>query len=210
MGNFSLFVMMSILLIILPGPDTGLATQNTIAHGKKGGFQTVLGISTGLIVHTLAAVLGLSALLVKSAVLFSVFKYAGAIYLIYLGIASLWSMKRNQSSADGGRQDQAKYKSKSLYRQGLLTNLLNPKVAVFFLTFLPQFVTPGTKPFGPFLGMGITYTVLTILWFVVYVSFVDYIRAWMNKPSTQRAIQGISGVVLVAFGMKLALEKAPR
>ena len=89
MENFSLYVIMSILLILLPGPDTGLATQNTIAYGKKGGIQTVLGISTGLIIHTLAAVLGLSAIIVKSALFFFVFKYVGAIYLIYLSVVKI-------------------------------------------------------------------------------------------------------------------------
>ncbi|QRG69700.1 LysE family translocator [Brevibacillus choshinensis] len=207
MGNYYLFVIMSVLLIILPGPDTGLATQNTIAYGKKGGFQTVFGISTGLIVHTLAAVFGLSAMIVKSAVLFSFFKYVGAVYLIYLGITSLWSLRKK--NGDTQSDIPAKYKHKSPFRQGFLTNLLNPKVAVFFLTFLPQFLTAGTKPFLQFLGMGMTYTILTILWFVLYVSFINYIRTWMKKPSTQRAIQGISGFVLVGFGIKLAFEKAP-
>ncbi len=207
MGNYYLFVIMSVLLIILPGPDTGLATQNTIAYGKKGGFQTVLGISTGLIVHTLAAVFGLSAIIVKSAVLFSIFKYVGAVYLIYLGITSLWSLRKKNGDTPGDIP--AKYKHKSPFRQGFLTNLLNPKVAVFFLTFLPQFLTAGTKPFLQLLGMGMTYTILTILWFVLYVSFINYIRTWMKKPSTQRAIQGISGFVLVGFGIKLAFEKAP-
>lgn len=207
MGNYYLFVIMSVLLIILPGPDTGLATQNTIAYGKKGGFQTVLGISAGLIVHTLAAVFGLSAILVKSAVLFSIFKYVGAIYLVYLGITSLLSLRKNKGETEDGTQ--MKYKHKSPFRQGFLTNLLNPKVAVFFLTFLPQFLTAGSKPFLQFLVMGMTYTVLTVLWFFLYVSFINYIRAWMKKPSTQRAIQGISGFVLVGFGIKLAFEKAP-
>ncbi|MED4581650.1 LysE family translocator [Brevibacillus choshinensis] len=207
MGNFYLFVVMSILLIILPGPDTGLATQNTIAYGRGGGFKTVFGITTGLIVHTLAAVFGLSAIIVKSAVLFSIFKYVGAFYLVYLGVTSLWSLRKNKEATHDDIQ--TKYKNKSPFRQGFLTNLLNPKVAVFFLTFLPQFLTSGTKPFVQFLGMGLTYTALTVLWFILYVSFIDYIRSWMKKPSTQRAIQGISGFVLLGFGIKLAFEKAP-
>ncbi|MCZ8517225.1 LysE family translocator [Paenibacillus filicis] len=207
MGNFYLFVIMSILLIILPGPDTGLATQNTITHGKKGGIDTVLGISTGLIFHTLAAVFGLSAIIVKSALLFSIFKYVGAIYLIYLGVTSIRSLKKNTASTNGNHQ--TRYKNKSPFGQGFLTNLLNPKVAVFFLTFLPQFLTSGSKPFLQFLVMGLTYTVLTIIWFLLYVYLIDYISTWMKKPSTQRAIQGISGFVLVAFGIKLALERRP-
>lgn len=207
MGNFYVFVIMSILLIILPGPDTGLATQNTITYGKKGGMATVLGISTGLIFHTLAAVFGLSAIIVKSALLFSIFKYVGAIYLIYLGVTSIGSLRRNTAVSDNNHN--TKYKNKSPFRQGFLTNILNPKVAVFFLTFLPQFLTSGSKPFLQFLLMGLTYTVLTIIWFLLYINFIIYISAWMKRPSTQRAIQGISGFVLVAFGIKLALERRP-
>ncbi|MEW9674096.1 LysE family translocator [Ammoniphilus sp. 3BR4] len=207
MQNFYLFVVMSILLIILPGPDTGLATQNTIAYGRKGGIETVLGITTGLIFHTLAVVFGLSAVIVKSALLFSIFKYVGAIYLIYLGVTSIWSMKKNSDSTSG--DNQIKYRNKSPFRQGFLTNLLNPKVAVFFLTFLPQFLTSSSEPFLQFLVMGFTYTILTIIWFLLYVYLIDYISAWMKKPSTQRAIQGISGFVLVTFGIKLALERRP-
>jgi RhtB (resistance to homoserine/threonine) family protein len=211
MENVCLFVLMSILLIILPGPDTGLTTKNTITHGKEGGIKTVLGISSGFMIHTLAAIFGLSAILVKSALLFSVFKYVGAVYLVYLvylGVTSLWSLKkRKEVTSDGDVQ--TKYQNKSTFRQGFLTNLLNPKVAVFFLTFLPQFLSPGSKSFLQFLIMGMTYTVLTVIWLLLYVYLIDSISKWMKKPSTQRAIQGISGLVLVTFGIKLALEKRP-
>lgn len=139
--------------------------------------------------------------------LFSIFKYVGAIYLIYLGVTSIRSLKKNTASTNGNHQ--TRYKNKSPFGQGFLTNLLNPKVAVFFLTFLPQFLTSGSKPFLQFLVMGLTYTVLTIIWFLLYVYLIDYISTWMKKPSTQRAIQGISGFVLVAFGIKLALERRP-
>lgn len=162
MGNNYVFILMSILLIILPGPDTGLVTQNTLTNGKNGGLKTVFGVASGLMIHTLAAVFGLSAILVKSALLFSAFKYIGAIYLIYLGLMSLWALKKKKEvSIEGDKQ--SLNKNKSNFRQGFLTNLLNPKVAVFFLTFLPQFLIPGNQPFLQLLAMGFTYTVLTIV-----------------------------------------------
>jgi RhtB (resistance to homoserine/threonine) family protein len=200
---------MSILLIILPGPDTGLATKNTIIYGKKGGLKTVLGITSGLIIHTFAAVVGISAIIVKSAVLFSAFKYIGAIYLIYLGVMSLWSLRKRDVSFEGYDQEENKYQGTSCFRQGFLTNLLNPKVAVFFLTFLPQFVVPESNTFLQLLGMGATYTCLTFIWFLLYVYLINYVSVWMKKPSTQHIIQGITGCVLVGFGIKLALEKNP-
>ncbi|MDN3018936.1 LysE family translocator [Paenibacillus sp. BSR1-1] len=205
MEHFYLFVIMSLLFVILPGPDIGLITQNTITSGKKGGINTVIGISSGLIIHTSAAVFGLSAIFVKSALLFSIFKYVGAVYLIYLGVTSIWSSKKKKDVSGDGHQ--TKYKNKSPFRQGFLTNLLNPKIAVLFLTFFPQFLSAGMKPFLQFLMMGLTYTVLTILWSIVYVNLINYLSSWMKKPSTQRAIERISGFVVLAFGIKLAFEK---
>lgn len=210
MDQYYFFILMSILLVILPGPDTGLATNNTIIYGKIGGIRTVFGITTGLVIHTSAAVLGLSAIIVKSAFLFSVFKYVGALYLIYLGIMALWTIKNKRTSIDS---DPAlrnnKFQNASCFRQGFLTNLLNPKVAVFFLTFLPQFVVADKNVLIQFLMMGGIYIILTLIWFMLYVYFINYINVWMKKPSTQHFIQGISGVILVGFGIKLALEKSP-
>lgn len=210
MDQYYFFILMSILLVILPGPDTGLATNNTIIYGKIGGIRTVFGITTGLVIHTSAAVLGLSAIIVKSAFLFSVFKYVGALYLIYLGIMALWTIKNKRTSIDSDPAlSNNKFQNASCFRQGFLTNLLNPKVAVFFLTFLPQFVVADKNVLIQFLMMGGIYIILTLIWFMLYVNFINYINVWMKKPSTQHFIQGISGVILVGFGIKLALEKSP-
>jgi len=207
MNQFPLFMLMSLLLILLPGPDTGLATQNTIVYGRKGGIQTVLGSAGGTLVHTLAAVLGLSALIVKSALLFSIFKYAGALYLIYLGVTSLWALRKAKNAVS--EKEDLRPRGRSPLLQGLFTNMLNPKVAVFFLTFLPQFLVTGANPLIPFLLMGLTYTVMTVIWMVLYVCLLDRVGAWMKRPAVQRVMQGITGFVLVGFGLKLALERRP-
>ncbi|MBY0145159.1 LysE family translocator [Neobacillus niacini] len=207
MENFGLFVIMCILLIILPGPDTAIATKNTLTVGRTGGFKTILGTCCALLIHTLAAVVGLSAIIVKSAFLFSIFKYFGAVYLVYLGIKTLWALKQNKTTASDIPAE-SKYEGKSCFKQGFLTNLLNPKVAVFFLTFLPQFVESGSQSFLPFLIMGITYMLLTALWFLFYIYLLDQIRAFMKKPKTQSVIEGITGTVLIGFGIKLTMEKA--
>lgn len=207
MENFNLFVLMCILLIILPGPDTAITTRNTVTVGRFGGLKTALGTCCALLIHTSAAVLGLSAILVKSALLFSVFKYIGAIYLIYLGVKTLWSMKKKEEAAGVESNTKTSFANTSCFKQGFLTNILNPKVAVFFLTFLPQFVGGGSNTFIPFLLMGITYTVLTAIWFILYVYFINKISAFMKKPKTQNMIEGITGTILIGFGIKLALEK---
>jgi RhtB (resistance to homoserine/threonine) family protein len=197
---------MCIFLIILPGPDTAITTKNTVTVGRIGGLKTALGTCCALLIHTSAAVLGLSAIIVKSALLFSVFKYVGAVYLIYLGIKTLWSL-RKKTAASVEMKTKSKFTNKSCFKQGFLTNILNPKVAVFFLTFLPQFVDAGSNTFIPFLLMGITYTVLTAVWFLLYVYLINQVSDFMKKPKAQNIIEGITGSILIGFGIKLALEK---
>ncbi|MDR4890268.1 LysE family translocator [Fredinandcohnia sp. QZ13] len=208
MENFYLFVFMCVLLIILPGPDTAIATKNTLTVGRVGGLKTALGTCCALLIHTSAAVFGLSAIIVKSALLFSVFKYVGAIYLIYLGVKTLWALRKKEVAASVEMNTASQFENKSCFKQGFLTNLLNPKVAVFFLTFLPQFVDAGSDTFLPFLIMGFTYTVLTAIWFFLYVYLLNQISTFMKKPKTQNMIEGITGAILIGFGIKLALEKA--
>jgi len=211
MVNISVFLVMCILLIILPGPDTAIATKNTLTVSRKGGLQTIIGSCCGLLIHTCAAVIGLSAIIVKSAYIFAVLKYVGAVYLCYLGIKTLWTLRtiRTQSPVvdDVGSMEH-KYSHQSCFKQGFLTNVTNPKVAVFFLTFLPQFVDGNSGTFFPFLIMGLIYTALTMLWFIFYVYLLDRISAFMKKPSTKAVIEGLTGAILIAFGIKLALEKA--
>lgn len=199
---------MCIFLIILPGPDTAIATKNTLTVGRMGGLKTALGTCCALLIHTSAAVLGLSAIIVKSALLFSVFKYVGAVYLIYLGIKTLWSLKKKEEAASVEMNTKKQFENTSCFKQGFLTNILNPKVAVFFLTFLPQFVESGSNTFMPFLLMGITYTVLTSIWFLLYVYLINQISAFMKRPKAQNIIEGVTGTILIGFGIKLALEKS--
>ncbi len=205
--NYLLFIIMSICLIILPGPDTAMATKNTLVAGKVGGVKTVFGTCVALLIHTLAAVIGLSALIVKSALLFSIFKYVGALYLIYIGIKALLAVRNREGVNTNDVTISNDNKHTSCFRQGFLTNLLNPKIAVFFLTFLPQFLNPNHNTFIQLLVMGLTYLILTVIWFAFYIFLIDKISAFMKKPKTQRYIQGLTGIVLIGFGIKLAFEK---
>lgn len=206
--QYWLFVTMCILLIILPGPDTAIATKNTLTIGKKGGLLTISGTCCALIFHTLAAVVGLSAIIAKSAFVFSILKYIGGAYLIYLGVKSFISMRKlKKGLVTSEKAEETKVEERPCFKQGFLTNLLNPKVAIFFLTFLPQFVDANNASFLPFVWMGLTYLVLTAVWFIFYILLLNAIRSFMMKPQTQLAIEGMTGAVLVGFGIKLALEK---
>ena len=208
MVNISFFLLMCILLIILPGPDTAIATKNTLVQGRSEGLKTILGSCCGLLIHTFAAVIGLSAIIVKSAYLFTVIKYVGAVYLCYLGIKTLWSIRNLYKQLPDESQTNNKYTGQPCFKQGFLTNVTNPKVAVFFLTFLPQFVDGPDQTVLPFLLMGLLYTGLTALWFVFYIYLLDQISSFMKKPRTKLAIEGVTGTILIAFGIKLALEKS--
>jgi|SRR6478735_9282554 len=146
MENFYLFVITCVFLVILPGPDTAIMTKNTLTVGKQGGFKTMLGICCALSIHTLTAIVGLSAIIAKSALLFSIFKYVGAVYLIYLGVKSLWTLRNKEKAEITETVAKNKHKNKSSFKQGFLTNLLNPKIAVFFLN-LPTSVCESWKPY---------------------------------------------------------------
>ena len=204
MENYLVYIVLCILLIILPGPDTAIVTKNTLVVSRRAGFETMFGTLTALMIHTTFAIVGLSAIIVQSAKLFTVIKFVGAIYLIYLGVKTFIAMTKRK--APTAIQTSTPSKS-SNYFQGFFTNLLNPKVAVFFLTFLPQFVANPNEPIIPFLILGITYTVLTLVWFIFYITLLSQIRAFMNKPTTQKWMEGITATVLVGFGIQLAAGK---
>ncbi|WP_147536157.1 LysE family translocator [Bacillus marasmi] len=208
MENFYLFALMCIFLIILPGPDTAIVTKNTLIDRRIGGIKTSLGIICALLAHTFAAVIGLSAIIVKSAVLFSIFKYAGAVYLIYLGVKILWSLRKKEEAASVEINTKAQFGNTSCFKQGFLTDILNPKVAIFFLSFFPQFVESGSGTFLPFLIMGMTFTLLSAIWLFLYVYLINQISAFMKKPKAKNIIEGITGTIIIGFGIKLALEKA--
>lgn len=201
-----LFAVTSFLLIIMPGADTAIATKNTLAMGRKGGLKTVLGTCCAVLIHTTAAVAGLSAIIVKSALLFSVFKYVGSIYLIYLGIKNLLSLHHKNTEEEALENNVDTYDSKYCFKQGFITNILNPNVAVFFLTFLPQFVNPEKGTFLPFLIMGTMYCLLKAAWYIFYIYMIDCIRSFMKKPRIHAMFEGAVSFVLIGFGVKLAFE----
>lgn len=196
------FIVMTLFVVMSPGVDTALITKRTLAEGKKAGFQMALGITAGSLGHTLAASLGLSALLLQSAFAFNVIKWVGALYLIYLGLTALLARKSDQNKQNINRK-----KPKSAFQEGLLSNLLNPKVAVFFLTFLPQFVTNADRAMIDLFLMGCVYALLSIIWFIAYVLCLHYIREWLLSPKVQLWMEKATGVVLVGFGIKLLFTK---
>lgn len=199
------FILMTLFVVMSPGVDTALITKRTIAGGKKDGLLMALGITSGSLGHTLAATLGLSAVVLQSAVAFSILKWVGAIYLIYLGVQSLITRKRSSGV------EETHHKTKgSPFKEGFLSNLLNPKVAIFFITFLPQFVSSQENAIVELLMMGSFYAVFSILWFVFYVFCLMYIREWLMSVTVQSYMEKLTGIVLIGFGIKLLFTQNER
>lgn len=197
-------------LIVAPGPDVLLVLRNTLTRGRRGGALTAGGTLTGLLVHAAAATLGLSALLLASATAFTVVKLVGAGYLVLLGIQALLSARRaraaepystqpgtDEGSATGGRS----------YRQGVLTNVLNPKVAVFFIALLPQFVTPGPKAPLHTALLGAVFWGMTLGFLALLVTVATTARRVLQRGVVRRAMDRIAGAVFIGLGVRLAFEQ---
>lgn len=204
--NYAGFLVVGIALNITPGSDTIYILTRSVSQGRKAGIMSVLGISTGSLIHTLLAALGLSAILAYSPALFMAVKYIGAAYIIYLGLKMILGrdslLERERSFS--GRPDLWK-----IYRQGVLTNVLNPKVALFFLTFLPQFIDPSNA-YGPlpFLLLGGTFIFTGTAWCLVLAYSASFMTgALRNNSRVGTMLQRLSGTVLVGLGLNLALKR---
>ncbi len=207
-ARFGVYLAVATLLIVTPGPDTALVTRNALLAGRRAASFTTLGIGAGSIIWALASVFGIAVLLEDSVVAFSIFKFAGAAYLGYLGLRSLIvSFKTSkQASVTTPAPQTTRLGELVAFRQGLLSNLLNPKAGAIFATTLPQFINPGDSPTRLVL-MLLAYEAILLIWLHFYGYLVS--RAGQSRFGTRvRAIlQGVTGVVLLTLGVRLAFEK---
>lgn len=203
--NYGIFIMSAILLNLTPGSDTMYILGSSLSNDKKAGILSALGISAGCVVHTFMAALGLSVILSKSALAFDMVKYLGAGYLIYLGIRSLFS----KSSLLIQNNKNEKNNNLKIFFQGVMTNVLNPKVALFFLAFLPQFINPNNQ-YGaiPFLLLGLTFVTTGTIWCVLLSIFSSYFAGKLSrKLGASTLLNKISGIVFIALGLNLLRAK---
>ena len=197
------FIGIAALLTVLPGADMALVAKVTLLEGKRAAFFTSLGICAGLPVHATASALGLSVILATSAEAFTVVKFAGAVYLAYLGIRTIRDSFRaaaDQAVAVGRTQS-----GRAAFVQGWLSNVLNPKVALFYLTFLPQFISPGDSVLARSLLLAAIHAVLGLAWLPLYAYAIDRIGAVMR--GARRWLERVSGAALISLGVRLALER---
>lgn len=202
--HLTLFIVSGLLLNLTPGQDTLYIVGRSIAQGRRAGVLSALGITSGCVVHTLAAAFGLSAILATSDRAFMAVRFAGAGYLAYLGIRLL-----TDRSALGGLAELPRERSWTIYRSGVLTNVLNPKVALFFMAFLPQFVDPSTdSKVLAFLFLGAVFMFNGTLWCLVLAwSASAMSRRFRANPSSGTLLKRASGALFVGLGVKLATNR---
>jgi threonine/homoserine/homoserine lactone efflux protein len=189
------FLGVSLLVIVTPGQDTALTIRNTLLGGRRGGVRTAAGVAAGQATWTLAASAGVVALLRASEPAFTAVRLLGAAYLVYLGLQTLLRRGRLEPRAGGP--------SRRAFPQGLLSNLGNPKMAVFFTSLLPQF---GSS-FPALVALGLLFCSLTFVWLSGYAWAVARAGDVLRRPRVRRALDGVTGVVLVGFGLRLAAER---
>jgi len=204
-AHLASFVALSAVVILVPGPDMALVARNAIVGGRRSGIATSVGAVTGLCVWTLAASVGLAALLRASEPAFLALRLVGGAYLVVLGVRSL------RAAARGGGADALPARGETRVhvsaRQGLLSNLSNPKIAVFFTSFLPQFVPGGGPAFASLLTLGLVFCAMTLAWLVAYGTLVARAGDVLRRSRVRRAIEAVTGTVLLAFGLRLATER---
>ncbi|KMY53010.1 membrane protein [Bacillus sp. FJAT-27231] len=209
MGSLLTYISIAAMMVIIPGADTMLLVKNTLRYGKKAGHYTVLGMAAGLSFWTLIAILGLSVVIAKSVILFNTIKYLGAAYLIYLGIKSFFaksafSLKEIQAQANAPMEFSNRHNKES-FMQALLSNVLNPKTVLVYITIMPQFINLKENVNQQLIVLALILTLLAVLWFLFLVSLIDYAKKWLNNSRFQKAFQKSTGLLLVGFGIKTGI-----
>lgn len=202
--NFSVFISAAILLNIYPGPDTLYIIGRSLSSGRNGGICAALGISSGAMVHTLVGAFGLSAIMATSAHAFIMVKFAGAAYLVYQGIRLILERSAQIPGSGGVRLSEAGLLR--IYRQGALTNILNPKVALFFLAFLPQFISASSpNKVLSFALLGLVFVTTGTIWCLILALFSSTISARLRRSEKMTArLRRINGVLFILLGIRLA------
>jgi threonine/homoserine/homoserine lactone efflux protein len=206
-GSLAAFLGVSAVVIMTPGQDTALTIRNTLLGGRRAGVATAAGVALGQASWTLAASLGLTALLVASEPAFAAIRLVGVAYLVYLGAHSLWLAIRPGRVADpaaGARL--VSLAPRRALRQGALSNLGNPKMAIFFSSLLPQFVAPGSSTFATMLALGLVFVSITLLWLCAYAAVIARAGQVLGRQKMRRALDAAMGAILIAFGVRLAAE----
>jgi len=205
LGQYLVFLGVSLLVICTPGQDTALTIRNTLLGSRRTGAATALGVSAGQATWTLATSAGLAVILVASAPLFVAIRLAGAAYLIYLGVRSLLGAMSKGNAEDTAPGRGGRLSVRAAFIQGFLSNLSNAKMVAFFISLLPPFAGPHPS-FLLLLALGFNFCVLTLAWLVGYAFAVERMGRWLRRSSMRRGMDAILGVVLVTLGLRVTSE----
>jgi threonine/homoserine/homoserine lactone efflux protein len=214
------FGLVAILAVMSPGPDFAIVTRASLAGGRRAGVLATLGIGTGLLVHASAAAAGLSVIIAASATAFTVVKLAGAVYLLVLGVQALRGALRRRRAADPdpadpdpvmpelpGSRRRSFATARAAYTQGLLTNVLNPKVVLFFLSLMPQFIPAGASVVVWTTLLTAILVVAALSWFGLVAVLVVQLRGVLTRPRVTRVVEGTTGAIFIGLAGRLALER---
>ena len=209
-SRFIVFLGIAALLTVTPGADTALVTKNAITRGRSAALFTIIGICLGCLTQAVASALGLSAILSQSAALFRTIQLAGAAYLVCIGVRSLWAAWRSPQTpevfAAGTHPVSTGLRLRS-FSEGFFTNILNPKVVLFYLTFLPQFISPGEPVLRKSMLLAGVHIAMGFTWLTACAALLDRLSGLFARSAVRRRLEAVTGGLLVGFGMKLALAK---
>jgi RhtB (resistance to homoserine/threonine) family protein len=205
-AHLLVFIGVAAIVIVVPGPDTAVVTKNILVHGRRAALGTSLGVSAGLSVWTLAAAVGAASVLRASAVAFTALKLIGALYLVWLGLQALRAARHAAADLASVEASRPAMGALGGFRQGFLSDLANPKIGVFFTSLLPQFVEPGRPVLLPFLALGAVFVLMTALWLCAYCLMAARAAETLRRPRVKAALDRVTGIVLIALGLRLATE----
>ena len=196
------FALVAAVLAITPGADTMLVLKNGIRFGSTAGWSTTFGILGGTVVHAVISALGISVVVAQSETLFQIIKALGALYLVWLGVQAFRTAGHQPASGSSGGSTFVR----GAFMEGLITNILNPKVAIFYIALLPQFISAGDPVLVKSLLLAGIHNLMSLLWLGTLVMVISRGKLWMRKQIVQAWLSRISGVILIGLGMRLALE----
>lgn len=203
-SSYSTYLVFVVLVVLAPGPDTMVTLKNALAGGTRGGLLAIFGIAVGNLVQGTAVALGLGALIVRSQPVFFTLRWAGVLYLCYLGLQALrgaWRGDYRMLDAMGSRASGFRR-----WREGFLSNVTNPKVLALYLSVLPQFLEPGRTTAWDALLLAYTVVVLGAVWLLVLMALVHRVRVWLQRRRVRRSLDAVTGTALIGFGIALAVE----
>lgn len=206
-AHLLVFIGVAAIVIVVPGPDTAVVTKNVLIHGRRAAFGTSLGVTAGISVWTLAAAFGVASVVRASYLAFTVLKVIGALYLIWLGLQALRAAGQTGSARRTSRVSKPVIGMRGGFRQGLLSDLANPKIGIFFTSLLPQFVDPGHAVLLPFLALGGVFVLMTMLWLSAYCLVAARAAETLRRPRVKAALDRVTGIVLIGLGLRLAIER---